>query len=421
MREAEFLQPQRVAYIDALKGVACVLILVIHAVVARIEALPVIDKAVLTLIFASTTLFFFASGMNVVNFIRRYGKQPGFKIMRFYLIAAVLLFVLSICFSINRGSMHLPQIFQGIAMCTALTFLCLRMRLPNWALAILAFILYGLWLLFWQQHAAALAVMRPLPLAGEKRAFDEWLKTVPPLFRFLYVHFSLLPWVSSTLLGAATYRSVVNSPNKAIYWAIFYCLMPILGFFSRPALGLEQPLLLTSYADMMLRNSPFLFCLWLGVVGLATLAMMHWYVSGNGTFASFLEFVGRESFLFLIWHWLFLSLFLAFTQILVRQIPIFGGRFAAYLPVVLAGAIVFPTLPWAARLGKRWRRQPYFIGQAFVCLVIFSLPGLLAFLRTNTLPLGRMLLSFPACLAFAYLYPELRARLRRRCMMPTGD
>jgi len=411
MSDVQLSEPARVTYIDVLKGIACLLILIIHASVPRLGELPTPDRVVLTFIFASTHLFFFTSGMNVVNFIGRYETNREFRMTRFYLAAAVLLFVLSICYSVNRGSMRLPQIFQGIAVCTAFTYICLRFRLPNWALALLAMLLYGLWLVFWQRQAPVLADMRLLNFPDELKRFDQWSRTLPWVIRFLFFHFSLLPWVSCSLLGAATYRSLSTNPAGIKWWAAFYLLLPILGALSRLAPGLEQPLLLQSFADMMLRNFPFAFGIWVGAVGLLVLAMARRHHGGQGAVGHFLQFVGRESFLFLVWHWVFLTIFFPVGQLG----PLAGGRPGAYLPMILASAVVYPTLPWAVRLGERWRRRTHFAGEALAVLIIGTLPGVLAFLTRGLIPLPRMLLSFPACLAFAYLYPELRRSLRRRC------
>jgi hypothetical protein len=88
-------------------------------------------------------------------------------------------------------------------------------------------------------------------------------------------------------------------------------------------------------------------------------------------------------------------------------------RAVAYGHWLLATVIVVLTMPWIARVGARWRARPGFVVQSGVVLALGTAPGLLAFLTLGVVRPPAMLFSFVGCLAFAFLYPELRNRLRR--------
>ncbi|NLH50526.1 MAG: hypothetical protein GX444_18280 [Myxococcales bacterium] len=411
----------RIGYIDLLKGLACLIILYVHAVTPRVDLMKLPDLAVFTLLFFSAGLFFFASGMNIVNFLNRHRDDPPRQVGRFFLAAAAMLFGLSICYSVNHSSLRLPQIFQGIALCTAVTFLLLRTRLPNWALILVALALYALWLPYWVRVEPLVAPLRSLSFNEEVRLFLPWANGRGPFERFFLLHFSLLPWVSYTLAGAATYRSIRQNPAAADRWWLFYALLPLVGLLSYLFLPWRQPLFLRSYPDMILRNYPLPFFVWLGLTGLALLTAARWYAGGEEIrsaigrrLVGYLEFLGRESFLFLVWHWFVLTVLSLFLAVLLRNPGYAASRWSIYFPWFVTTVVVVATMPWAQRLGDRWRRHRHFVLEASLVLALGTTPGLISFALRGTVRLPAIFSSFAACLAFAYLYPVLREKLRRR-------
>jgi surface polysaccharide O-acyltransferase-like enzyme len=412
----------RIDYIDLFKGIACLVIMYAHATAPSLDRFTLAEKAVFTAIFFAAPMFFFASGINVVTFLSKYGERKNFRVATFYLVSALLLFVLSECYSVNRGSLKMPQIFQGIAMGIAFTFVVVRLRLPNWLMMALALVLYAPWFLFWTAQIPSLEAIRPLPFAAEPAAtFTGWIDNINPLTRVLMVHFSFLPWASYVLAGAATFRSVRANPATRPAWAVFFIAMTIIGPLTLLVPQWRQPLMLDSFADMLLRCYPFSFFLWMGETGLLFLAADTWYRGAaearhatTRRALGFVEYLGRESFLFLVWHWAFLSILLIVGHV-IQKTPVLGRIHAIhYLPWIVCTLLVVLTIRWAADLGAKWRRRPRFVLEASLVLTLFTLPGLIAFFRRGFVPPGAALLSFPACLAFAYLYPVLRERLRNR-------
>jgi hypothetical protein len=158
----------------------------------------------------------------------------------------------------------------------------------------------------------------------------------------------------------------------------------------------------------------------MGVTLAVVLAAFRWYPGADAVrsaigrrVSAYLEFLGRESFLFLIWHWLILrvtGLPLLALEARSEQVNL---RAVAYGHWLLATVIVVLTMPWIARVGARWRARPGFVVQSGVVLALGTAPGLLAFLTLGVVRPPAMLFSFVGCLAFAFLYPELRNRLRR--------
>lgn len=410
----------RVYAIDLLKGIACLTILYAHATAPSLERLSLVEQVLFSSIFVAAPLFFFVSGMNVVTFLAKYEGRAGFRLNTFYLAAAALLFVLSFCYSVNRGSLRMPQIFQGIAMTIAATYILLRLRIPNWALAAISVGVFALWAPFWEAQLPLLEQMRQYGFRESVDPTNEWLAAIRPGARYLFVHFSLLPWVGYTLAGAATYRSLRDRPTGAKWWLLFYLAMLAVSVVTLLVPRWQaQPLLVNRYPEMLVRCSPFFYFQWMGLSGLIGLAMLRWY-HGADRFTgaarratALLEYLGQQSFLFLIWHWAFLSVLLIFGGALEKAPHLGQVHALVYLPWLLGTVGVIWTIRWADRLGQRWRQRPRFVWEAAAVLVLCTAPGIIGFFAKGFVPFPRMLFSFGGCLAFAYLYPELRLRLRR--------
>ncbi|MDP8223711.1 MAG: hypothetical protein P9L99_10160 [Candidatus Lernaella stagnicola] len=415
--------PGRIDYIDLAKGFACLAIMYGHAVAPSVDRLFLVENVIFTSVWFSAPLFFFASGMNVVTFFEKNAGKAGFRMTIFYLLSALILIMLSVCFSVNRGSLRIPNIFQGIAMGTAFTFVLIRLRLPNWALAAISLLIYIPWVFFWEAQLPAIEAIRSLPFTEEPEpTFRQWIDHVPVIWRAFGLHFSFLPWTSYVLVGAAAFRSVRNNPATAIRWAVFFLLVMLAAIPAALApRWSSQVLLQQHFSDMMARNTPFFFLLWYAQCGLFFLALNRWYRGAvtmkEGVIKrafTFTEFLGRQSFLFLVWHWVFLSILIIVGKFIEQSVRFGSIHPVHYIPWLTCTLLIVLTMRWITGVGERWRASPGFLWQASLVLVIFTFPGLAAFIRRGYTPFLTTFFSFPACLAFAFMYPELRFRLRRK-------
>lgn len=414
---------QRIAYIDLAKGLACCLMLVGHAISPHLLHMGIPGWMLVALVTVAAPMFFFASGMNVVTFYDAYSKRPGFKVTRFYLLSVLVLFVLSFTYTINRMSFGMWQIFQCIAVSTGVTLLLVRKRLPTWAMLTIFLVGYIIWFRFWTAIEVDLAVIRAA--AEDREIFKDsvmFIHSLPPLIRYLFAHFSLLPWVCFVIIGAATYRSIRTNPGMRDRWAIFYAALLVFGLISR-RFWPSQPLWLNNVMDLFFRNYPFYFFGHLGATGLFIIALDVWYEGATACrnkvlsrLLALVEFCGKESFVFLIYHWLVL------TVIQMIYNPLSAGTILGEPPwkhhmiYVIALPVTLLTLRFSVRLGEYWRTSGSFNLQAGFVLIVGSLLALAA--GASGRLTGMLLISFAPCLAFAYSYPKIRLWLRKRYSGP---
>ncbi len=417
----------RIDYIDLFKGMACLIIMYGHAAAPSVDRLTLIEHIIFTSLWFSAPMFFFASGMNVITFFEKSKDTPGFKITTFYLLAALILVTLSVSFSVNRGSLKIPNIFQGIAMGTAFTFLLVRTGLPNWALAGISLLLYLPWIPFWEAQLPLIEPIRSLPFVDEPApTFRQWIDHIPLWQRWLGVHFSFLPWASYVLAGAAVFRSVRQNARTRLRWAALFAAMILLAIASIFMPRWEsQVLLQINFPDMMVRNTPFFFFLWYGQCGLIFLAAEKWYrgsaaMRGGPVKRSlaFTEFLGRESFLFLVWHWAFLSALIIIGKWIETSPRLGQFHLVHYIPWLSCTLLIVLTMHWIVGVGEKWRARKTFLPEAIIVLFLFTFPGVTAFLRRGYVPFLATFFALPACLAFAFSYPVLRGRLRKRLTTP---
>ncbi|HPM78831.1 MAG TPA: heparan-alpha-glucosaminide N-acetyltransferase domain-containing protein, partial [bacterium] len=187
---------QRIAYIDFAKGLACCMMLIGHALSPNLLHMGIPGWLLVSIVTVAAPMFFFASGMNVVTFNDAYSHKPGFQVAKFYLAAAAVLYVLSYTYTINRLGFGMWQIFQCIAVSTGLTLLLVRWKLPTWAMLMVFFAGYMIWFRFWNMINIDLAIIRAV--SEDRQIFTEsvkFIQSLPPLMRYTFAHFSLLPWV----------------------------------------------------------------------------------------------------------------------------------------------------------------------------------------------------------------------------------
>lgn len=422
--------------IDMLKGLACVLMLVGHAVRVKMSPPGTWDKAILHLMDFSGPIFFFVSGMNVMTFLERNRDKPGFQAGKFYVGAAAVLFLLGFTYNLNRVSPFM-EIFQCVAMGTALVYLLMRTRLPTWAHFLIMALLYAVYLGFrirleinpslevFRTLRAAIPLGTDINSPGIIATLRELGQHTGPLSKLLFIHFSLLPWVVFFYTGALCYRSVKANPPKVVAWAIFFAALFITG----PFLGrnLFPHLFMATYLDLMLRGIPSYVTMTLGGAGLLYLLGRKYYLGAEHYrnrvvrwSAKQLEILGKESFMFLIVHWWVISTILL-GQLWYDYAAARRGwpqlELNAYARAVFTIIGTIFAVPWFARLRDRWSRTGNYgvkVGG------IMGLSVVLTFiLAAVSAPIG-LYLSYGASFGFAFVYPHLRQKLRRRYTQPVA-
>jgi len=125
-----------------------------------------------------------------------------------------------------------------------------------------------------------------------------------------------------------------------------------------------------------------------------------------------LEILGKESFMFLILHWLLISTFFLAVHL--------GERFTGYTldlnPYLRAALIVAGTallIPPLARWRDRLAGRPHFATKALLFLGGSLFAALIFGMVTRDKEIG-LYVTYGASMAFAFVYPTLRIKLRRR-------
>jgi surface polysaccharide O-acyltransferase-like enzyme len=412
---------QRIAYIDGMKGIACQIMVFAHAITMNFGVLSVPEKAFFTFIIYPAGLFFLASGINVVLFVEHAEGKKDFASGKFFLASAAALFVLSLPYSINRNNLYVLQIFQGIAVTTAATYLLLRARLSNAALVLFAYASYGVWFAYWYQLMPDLAILRVLDsrvLSGETLA---WLHTLGPVKRFFFANFSVIPWVSYMLIGAAWYRSRRDHPEHALRWVALFLVSIAIGVGSVFIDAFDQPLLLDNLADMLFRNAPVHFFTWMGLNGLTAMACARWYQGAASLkterrrkVMAFVEFTGKESLMFFVWHWVMLFGASVALAILGRASYLGRPPWKTHLTWIIALYGVAWTLPKVVEFGARWRKRRNFVYESMALWIVGSIFSLGIIRGRSDIPPLAFVISLVASISFAIYYPLARSLLRKK-------
>jgi Acyltransferase family len=429
--------------IDMLKGVACVLMLVGHAMRAKMPVPGTVDKLVLYLMDFSGPIFFFVSGMNVMTFLERNRDKPGFHATKFYVAAAAALFVLGFSYNLNRVS-PVMDIFQGVAVCTVVVYLLMRTRLPAAAHWLIVLGFYAIFLFGFrlpvetsQQFAAFRDARAAVPLSsdlfasGIAPALGALFAAAGPLRRWTMIHFGFLQWVTFFYVGALCYRSVTRAKARTWpWWVLFaglFAVGPVLGLraFGRGQ-SLPDALYLNTFLDLMLRGIPSYVATTLGAAGLLYLASRRLY-RGAANYrnrvgrylADRSELLGKESLLFLIVHWWLISSALAFEHLE----PLSPYARSA---LVIAATVFF--IPVLAGLRDRLATRPRFVAgtawlMALSLVAAFLSLGVVAALTRRLGPSPYyaeipLYLTYGVSFGFAFVFPSLRSRLRQRYTAP---
>jgi hypothetical protein len=214
---------------------------------------------------------------------------------------------------------------------------------------------------------------------------------------------------------------------------LFVATLAIGPFAGRELFGRGLPWLdaitLHTFLDMMLRGFPSFLLMGLGLSGVIYLGSRKWYRGASGYqgraanwLANEVEYLGRESFMFLILHWLLISTTLALAHLQGLATFVFGLpeiTLSPYGRVALVTAGVVLLIPPLARLRDRLAQWEFFRPAMFAVMILSI---------ALSYPIGwvlrsmeaRLFVTYGASIAFAFVYPTLRVDLRRRFTAPLG-
>lgn len=425
--QAQAATSERIGYIDLLKGIACIIMLISHAMRIHIGEIGLPTKLWLMFHPPWAQVFFFASGMNIVLLIERYEKRKNFRLDRYYLTAAALLFFLGYTYSYARMALLTWQIFQGIAASTALTYIFLRTRLSAPWLLLIAVAMYLIYLPFRYNIEPVIMWYRTVLPAGppghnlEALHSLQVVTSVGVVSRSLFTNFSLLPWTSYVLIGATAFRSLRRHPEYEMRWWIGFALCFVAGIaIIWIPHGFEYGMWFTDQiVDALYRHIPHHVLTATGLCGLIWLSCRRWYKGVPGAKSKikkiiygYTEFLGVASFIFFIFHWfILLSMMMIWEKMAAAGWV--GAEMNIHLRWIAACIIVLPLMWPAAQLGGLWARRKNFTTEAWTLMGV-SIFASMVLLWRGQFKQGT-LVAYGACIAYAYLYPVLRARLKKRC------
>lgn len=303
--------------IDLAKGLACLMMIYGH--IGFHLGVPATQTPhwIPSWIFAesSVALFFMATGMNVLHYVERNRDKRGFGPTQMYVITNIALFIMGLVYNINRQTLGLMDLFQGIAVAALLTYIPFRRGWPTWAIVILAFEMFliaapfalspdpsvssGYIVLSAKEFTESLK-----PGAAHPDLFAKYLATLAELRalpiweRFLFIGFSALPWSGCAMLGGVVMRHARKGRDWWL-WALFAATLA--ASLALPFFGARN------MVDYFHRGKPDYVLRHVGIAGLFILTARRWY-TGQWKLARWLEFIGRESFLVFVLQWLFLEI-----------------------------------------------------------------------------------------------------------------
>jgi hypothetical protein len=174
-----------------------------------------------------------------------------------------------------------------------------------------------------------------------------------------------------------------------------------------------------NFLELTVRGIPSYVLMTLGGAGLFYLASRRWYPGASavrwrpaGWVAARMEFLGKESLLFLVVHWLCVSLSSALGGMVEWTMDVSEPPMAlAYLRGGVALVLTLAALPPLARLRDRWsksRRYGLKVGVAMGASLL-----LIGYFAPRLPPLAYYL-TFITSFGFAFVYPYARGRLRQK-------
>ena len=391
--------PKRDLDLDWFRGVGCILMFIVHvAIMIGIPTDSFAYRFQIDGIYQLYAWFFLASGMNAAraawNDNRR--PRPG-RTMASYLLVNLALFVMGIIYSVNRRTWGQMELFSGIAACTAMAYVLQRRRWPHWATIIISVLLFGVVV-----HYNYLYWNFPHQQLFKPREFNAQVSQIIYSFnlgeRFLFVHFSLLPWVSWFILGAAM-LAWAGTRREWILWVLFLAMFGASFYAPHYLNKMSLDFYLRAKMDFLLRSTSF---------GGATILLVRRFYKGEWSINKKIEFLGRESLLAFVMQWFFID-----WCVPLRAIGLASGRATwKVFPLVQIAAILGAY--WLTRLFAAWRdrtiKNKNYLRNWLALTFAFFVPALLFYQRA---PVLAYLLSFPVIVGLAMAFPAVRLVIRR--------
>ena len=386
----------RYHYIDLMKGIACLLMLLGHGFrVWMVYHLNDTYRVLMYLCDFSGPMFFFASGMNIHTFIDRNQHKLNFRMDRFYVMSALVLFFLSNVYSFSVKAPGLPNIFHAVAMSTVFVYFLIRKKVPNSVIFAIAVALYMVYLP-WR-----------MGITPNYETIENYAGR--PFAILLLINFSFLPWVCFFITGAVAFKATTKL-STGILIGIFSLMFASSFLF---------PKIVTfdTTTQLLFRGVPTYMLQTVGFSGLFYFFLRKVYHGAkNNRMLQTLEFWGKESFLFLIVHFFFLFL-LPFPLVWLYG---YYENVNGWLFTVLLFVFTLFSMPLTMRLRDRLAQKKRFITIS-VITIIFVWFSTAYFYSIPKIALLAIFWSYIGSFAFAFSYPSIRKYLRKRYDNTSSD
>jgi hypothetical protein len=342
-----------------------------------------------------SAFFMFMSAINVTNFMESARNTPELDATRFYFKSSIALYFMGTTYNLCVGTLPVIDIIQCMAIGTFFVFMLLRFKVSALGLAAITLAFFGGWL----------AVMRGRPL-------DISIFTYLGAWKYPTALFGPIPW-----LGFFTYGLLIDRIPRGrwelislpVFLAVF-----IAGHFLPQATG-------TLPAIVLYKANARYIVLALGLLPVMHLMGRRWYRGGRRVFRV-IESWGVESLIFLIFHWAVIMTLLPFMKIWSMRV---GETISVWTVSGVTLLLMWRIVPVVKSKRDEWMRSPHFAKKAWRAFFL-SLAGwaVMMALTMAAAAAGRFVIvgavrflaivsAFGAGFAFCFLYPHVRARLRR--------
>jgi len=348
--------------------------------------------------------FLMLAGINVGFTIDKARNRPNFRLTRFFALASFGLFFMGWSYNLLEGTGPFVSVVQAIGIGVFVTYILLRVGFPTWALgaaACLGFLDYYL------AVGAQLTIDPAVEsgffwhlLIGHGEMTREGLRALWPS-PYFFAMFGLIPAASFVVFGVFIERLRGR-------WLVAWCVLLVaLTVVSHLLPGMTYnpktyPVLRADF-KFLLQILP-LYTGWL-------LIFRYLYPKVRQTaLTRAVEYFGRFSLDFLVFHWIFIHLVSLLTPTL--------GKGASFQAVQWARAaivlfLLWITLPRLEQYRSRISKTKGFLTRAWVVL-LSSFGAAMVGVMANLIPL-RLAAGVVAALTFTLMYPAQRASWRRSC------
>jgi hypothetical protein len=387
--------------IDFLRGIALIFTTMVHPLRLTLwgEGLDPARLYFLTYGELFSAFFLFISAINVTNFLNTRGAAPGFDVGRFYRRNTLALFLMGSTYNLSVGTIGYVDIIQIIALGTLFTYALVRSRASTIGLVVITLLIFYL----------------RLRLVGSN-VIDEAVRQRLVGVKYFIALFGPLPW-----LGFFSFALLIDRIPRGraeITAMVLFFLLFLLGHRlpRLEAFGAEVTLYKTNLRYLVMA------C---GLMPVMYLSARRWY-HGDGRLGRTLEALGRESLIFLCFHWAVLGVLFRVSAAIMARV---GETVAVWSTAGLMLLIMVVLTPRLARLRDRWMKRRGFSRTAWIVFAIGVVGWVCLFgaalitAHAGQRPLaamlrvGAVLNGFIASFTFSFLYPHVRARLREKAIV----